>query len=78
MWPVLHLVKEDVMPTISPLACLDIALIALTSVGNSSVNQLLGVFPARMKSQEFSYIQLLIFDLFNVKNGCICVEENTC
>ena len=65
------------MPTISSLACLHIALNALTSVGNSSVNQLLGVFPARMKSQEFSCIYLLIFDLLNIKNGCICIQKNT-
>lgn len=77
VWPVLHLVKEDVMPTISPLACLHIALTALTSVGNSSVNQLLGVLLARMKNQGFSYIHLLIFDLLSIKNVCICIQKNT-
>lgn len=75
--PVLHLVKEDVMPTISPLACLHIALAAWTFVVNSSVNKLLGVLPGRMNGRESSYIKILNFDLLDIKYGCACFKKNT-
>jgi hypothetical protein len=75
--PVLHLVKEDVMPAISPLTCLHIAFAALPSVIKSSVNQLLGMLPVRTKGSEFSCLWFLNSYQLNIKSGCACIPKNT-